>query len=491
MNTLRVPTFPMRTLSRLILAAPLALAAWMTPLALAQLVRQTNDTLNLSETAPPLTLSATGAFTDLTTLTPQPGIVPYEPNVSFWSDYAQKTRWFCIKNLTDTINFNADGNWTFPTGMVWVKHFDLPLERTNPNGPRRRIETRFLVKSAGGSYGLTYKWREDQREADLVSEYGEDVIFSITVNGQPAKQFWSYPSRFDCQRCHQSIAGDALSFNTRQMNGPHIYGTQNLNQIAALSSAGYFSAPVSHVNNLPAYAKATDTTQSVEWRVRSYFAVNCSQCHQPSGGTGAHWDARTTTPTDSANIINGILEYDWGDPDNRFIVPGDLSHSVAYLRVSGDLPRMPPLATRELDPNAIQLLQDWIVQELPARRSFEQWQTQYFGSPTDPLAAPAADPDRDGHNNLEEYFAYTDPQRATSAPALPQGSVMGDTIRFSFLQPANRSALIETSIDGSNWTLWDVPGNAPNYPATSTERTLSVGRGAEPRRLFRLQLSAP
>lgn len=490
MITMPIPNFPMRNSPSIIIVFLFAAVAATVP-AHAQLVRQGNSTLNLSETSPPLTLSATGAFADLATLTPQSGIVPYEPNVPFWSDYAQKTRWFCIQNLTDTIGFNADGNWTFPIGMVWVKHFDLPVERTDPNGPRRRIETRFLVKTADASYGLTYKWRDDQSDADLVSEFGENVIFDVTVNGQPAKQIWSYPSRDDCQRCHQPIAGAALSFNTRQMNGPHVYGAQNLNQISALSSAGYFSAPVSHVNNLPAYAKANDTTQSLEWRVRSYFAVNCSQCHQPNGAGGGTWDARATTPTDSANIINGMLDYDWGDEDNRFVVPGELNHSVGYMRVSGDLPRMPPIATFELDPNAIQLLQDWIVQELPARRSFEQWQTQYFGTPSNPNAAAEADPDGDAHKNAEEYFAYTDPLEAISAPELPHGSVLGNTLQFTFTQPRNRAVLIETSTDANSWTLWDVPGNAPSYPAVTTLRSLSLPRAAEAKRLFRFRLSAP
>ena len=42
--------------------------------------------------APPATLSATGAFSNLTTLTPNAGLVGYAPNVGFWSDYALKSR---------------------------------------------------------------------------------------------------------------------------------------------------------------------------------------------------------------------------------------------------------------------------------------------------------------------------------------------------------------------------------------------------------------
>ena len=86
----------------------------------------------------PATLTATGAFTDLATLAPAAGIVAYEPNVAYWSDYAKKRRWFSVPALTDKITFTADGNWTYPAGTVWVKHFDLELTRGDPSSTRQR-----------------------------------------------------------------------------------------------------------------------------------------------------------------------------------------------------------------------------------------------------------------------------------------------------------------------------------------------------------------
>jgi len=114
------------------------------------------------------------------------------------------------------------------------------------------------------------------------------------------------------------------------------------------------------------------------------------------------------------------------------------------------------IATTELDPNAIQLLTEWITQELPGRLSFPQWQVQYFGSTGNPNAAADADPDRDGHNNFEEFHTYTNPTMASSAPAQPQGSLVngGSEVRFQYSHPANRAVLIETSTDATNWTLW-------------------------------------
>ena len=82
----------------------------------------------------------------LTPLTPNAGMTPYDVNVPFWSDNARKTRWFFMPTNGATIGFNANGNWSFPGGMAWVKHFDLELTNGVP-ASSRRLETRILVKT--------------------------------------------------------------------------------------------------------------------------------------------------------------------------------------------------------------------------------------------------------------------------------------------------------------------------------------------------------
>jgi uncharacterized repeat protein (TIGR03806 family) len=316
---------------------------------------------------PPELLSQTGAFANLAALTPDAALVPYTPNVSFWSDYAVKTRWFALPDPAAKIAFSRDGNWTFPTGTVWVKHFDMEMKRGDATS-RRRLETRFLVKTAEGSYGVTYKWRPDQSDADLVPEGGADEVLNININGQDHKQTWHYPGRAECLTCHTHIAGEALGFNTRQLNGPATFGHESLNQIQALSNAGYFTAPAPAVKELPAFAVATDQSQPLEWRVRSYLAVNCVQCHQPGGGAIGSWDARPTTATPDANLINGHLINDGGDPATRWMVPRDIQHSMVLKRLQAQgMPRMPPLATNELDPTAIALIQQWIAKTTATR----------------------------------------------------------------------------------------------------------------------------
>src|SRR5262249_55483716 len=79
----------------------------------------------------PQTLQDTGAFADLATLAPNAGVVPYEINVPFWSDNALKRRWFSVPN-GEPMDFDVDAPWNFPSGTVWIKHFDLPLTNGQP-----------------------------------------------------------------------------------------------------------------------------------------------------------------------------------------------------------------------------------------------------------------------------------------------------------------------------------------------------------------------
>jgi tetratricopeptide (TPR) repeat protein len=71
--------------------------------------------------------------------------------------------------------------------------------------------------------------------------------------------------------------------------------------------------------------------------VRSYLAVNCVQCHQPGGASQGSWDARFTTKTDTANLINGLLVNNDGEAANRFIVPGD---AAAWVGLGNALYRL-------------------------------------------------------------------------------------------------------------------------------------------------------
>ena len=58
-----------------------------------------------------------------------PGLLPYQPNLTFWSDHALKRRWFTIPDASSKMTWSRDGEWTFPAGQIWVKHFDIETTR--------------------------------------------------------------------------------------------------------------------------------------------------------------------------------------------------------------------------------------------------------------------------------------------------------------------------------------------------------------------------
>jgi uncharacterized repeat protein (TIGR03806 family) len=313
-----------------------------------------------SATPFPPTLSATGAFTDVVSLTPAPGLVAYTPNVSFWSDHATKRRWFALRDHTSTFGFERDLPWSFPSGAVWVKHFDLEHVRGDP-ASSRRIETRFLVKTTTGSYGITYRWNEAQTDAVLVPDEGAEQTLNVSENGGLRSQTWRFPSRAECLTCHTAAGGHALSFNTRQLNRTDRFPGGSASIIEALAAAGYLAGAPASSADLPSLAAANDPTRTIEARARSYLDANCVQCHQPGGTALGNWDARSTIPLTLAGIINGPLVSGNADPVARVVVPGDPARSGLLNRIAhrgGG--QMPPVGSTERDLASEALLREWI-----------------------------------------------------------------------------------------------------------------------------------
>ncbi|MDQ6633051.1 MAG: PQQ-dependent sugar dehydrogenase, partial [Verrucomicrobiota bacterium] len=433
------------------------------------------DTNIISGNVLPPTLADADAFTNLTSLTPFPGILSYDLNVPFWSDNAKKTRWFSVPNTNLTITFNRTSNWQFPTGTVWIKHFELELTNGIP-ASAKRLETRFIVKNSNGVYGVTYRWGNSLTNATLVPEEGLDESFVINDGGNLRTQVWHYPSRSECLTCHTPLGGFALGFNTAQLNRDLNYSGTNDNQIRALNHAGYFSANVTNQNTLSRLAHATNSAWSLEWRVRSYLAANCAQCHQPGGSALGNWDARMSNPLSASGLINGSLVNNLGDTNNRVIVPNDLVHSMLLTRISTNSSlRMPPLDSNLLDTNSIALMSAWITNGLATYQTFAQWQLANFSSTNAPQTGALEDFDNDGSLNFLEYLVGTDPNSAADSWKISL-QLFNNAPQIQFLQVANRGFEVQVVTNLQSPILWqplDVSDNRPFFSATNFSATVS------------------
>ncbi|MEO5804523.1 MAG: PQQ-dependent sugar dehydrogenase [Verrucomicrobiota bacterium] len=440
----------------------------------------------------PPTLADTGAFSNLTTLGVHTGILPYDINVPFWSDNGTKKRWFSLPDLKFKLGFNAEGNWNFPATTIWIKHFDLEMTNGVPQS-ERRIETRFLVRNSNGIYGLTYRWGNSTTNAALVPDSGMDENFLINDGGTVRTQVWHYPGRNECIACHTPVAGYALGFNTPQLNRDVNYETVT-NQIHALSDAGYFSSAVTNLQTLRALASATNSNISREYRVRSYLSANCVQCHQPGGAAQSYWDARITTPLSQANIINGALFNNMGNPTNVVIRPGSLSQSMLLTRLANLGPaHMPPLATTVLNSEAINLVSAWITNDLAGYQTFAQWQLLYFGSTNSPNAAAQADPDNDRASNYLEYLVSGNPTNGTDGWKMDSRK-NGTAIELSFLQKANRGFEVQAATNLNApvaWKILDLFQNRPFFSSVDRTNILQEPFTNTFQKFYRVQVFEP
>lgn len=402
----------------------------------------------------PPVLSATGAFSNLSALTPSPGLIPFTVNSPLWSDGAIKTRWVVVPNDgppysgDEQISFAPVGEWSFPNGTVFIKLFELTVNEAT--GERKRLETRLLVRDANGAvYGVTYKWRADNSDADLLPGGLDENITITNASGQTRVQKWSYPSRADCLFCHNQPADYVLGLKTHQLNGTFTYPSTGRadNQLRTFAHVGLLN-PAPSEEAIPTYLKAvsiSNTAVPVQHRMRSWIDSNCSQCHRPTGFCPSY-DARFSTPLAEQNLVN------------RFVKFRDLPGSELYQRDNAlDATKMPPLAKNIIHETAMANLRQWIASPLEVLAVYFYQDANHlavrFNSLLDPETATVA-----SNYSLDQGATITG---AVMAPEL-------DTVVLSVSSLVPNQSYLLTATDVQDTatsanTIW--PGSAIQFTA--------------------------
>lgn len=302
---------------------------------------------------PPRLLSQTGAFSDLSSLTPTPALLPYSVISPLWTDGAIKQRWISLPSGEDKVRYHEQGEWEFPIGTVLIKHFALPIDERD-SSKVKPMETRFFVHGEDGHYyGVTYRWNEAGTDAELISKRETRKIQITDKKGKQRSQTWTFPSRSDCFTCHTAEAGSVIGLRSHQFSIEQLETWNHMNLFG--DSFGKRDA-----RHLPRMVNPQDPYASLDQRVKSYIDANCAHCHHPSG-VAANFDATYTRPLSAQKIIRGIVNRPLKDNDDRVIAPGDPTHSVMLSRLSSiGAAQMPPLGKNITDLSAIRLVEDWI-----------------------------------------------------------------------------------------------------------------------------------
>lgn len=462
----------------------------------------------------PQKLSDTNFFQNLSSMTANPGGIYYNVNLRFWSDYAEKYRWFLINESTKKIGFTENGPWSYPDGMVFVKHFEYPTQwesftrdfngqtitdrRPVENSPQRKIETRFLVHTTdGGAYGVSYRWENTntgtQNEAHLATENGDNFDIEITLDGETITTPWTIPTRDGCIICHNEPAGYSLSYNTRQLNTSGAIENSTGNFIELLHQYGYLSGYDPNVHqNLPRHTRPDEDAYSLEHRARSYIDVNCAYCHQENGTgnvTGAIWDGRAHLNLESTNLVNGAVYRGKASPDHKMLTSGNADYSVLYNRMSGssNYAQMPPLAKNYVDYEGSELLANWINIEAKPYTNYNEWKGYYFGGAAPyPIADPEADGDNDGYSNYWEWLTQTNGYDANDywSPSL---TVDAEKVSVNMKGLSNRSIrILHTENLSGEWTEWD--GNPYENLPLNPNNVTNIEQAIESKGFFKFEI---
>jgi uncharacterized repeat protein (TIGR03806 family) len=314
----------------------------------------------------PKTISESGLFSNMDSLTPAPGLIPYSINSPFWSDGADKTRIIALPD-TSQIEFSKEQSWLFPSNTVIVKNFFVEMEEGLAHS-RKIIETRFLVKQEEGEQwdGFSYAWNDSSTDASLLDS-SMTKAFLITSGDSNYIQQYYYPSRSQCLVCHTPAAGYVLGLKTSQVNKQHLYindtGSVWDNQLRSYNHIGLFNTDIGEdYSDFPKSPNPLDEEEDINDRARSYLDANCANCHLPGGSGRSAMDLRYKIPLEDAQLVNIPATFDAYTNDGIMrLRPGAPDSSALYLRMmdSGIL-RMPPLASLRVDQIGSEIIASWI-----------------------------------------------------------------------------------------------------------------------------------
>ena len=278
------------------------------------------------DTPLPQKLSETGCVEPDNPRQAASGLIPYTVNVPLWTDGATKDRWMAIPDNTG-ITLNEEGDWIFPVGSVFLKHFYLEGQP---------IETRLFVRHDDGEWaGYSYEWDDNGTDATLLERGKRQKI---------GEQTWIYPHRSQCLKCHTKAVGGIINVETAQMNRLHTYrptGRTAL-QIDTLAHIGLLEKNTL-TEEKQAFPELTDKTAPIGQRARAFLHANCSYCHRPRS-TGPH-DYRITAPLSA--LCDGYL-----------LTPGEPENSRISQRLHCG--EMPPIGTTVINQEGIAIIDEWI-----------------------------------------------------------------------------------------------------------------------------------
>jgi hypothetical protein len=293
----------------------------------------------------PSRLSETGLFADPARHELAANVRAYRPRYELWSDGATKRRWLELPEgqVIDTSDMDS---WRFPAGTKLWKEFSVG---------GTRVETRLLEKVGPAEddwSAAAYVWLPD----------GSDAVITPAGLKNALGTAHDVPAAAECFGCHGGRASRVLGVSAIQLadDGAPDERDPDEQDLDALAREGKLS-------DLPA-RDFTPPGDATAREALGFLHANCSHCHNQR--RPARDGARCFEPEKPFDLslyttqLSAVVDTAaYRTTLDGILIPGDPEHSELYRRAeSGSifLRRMPPLATKVPDADALDALRAWI-----------------------------------------------------------------------------------------------------------------------------------
>jgi hypothetical protein len=317
--------------------------------------------------SPTVSLRDSGLYADFADRRIDPQYLGYAPQYPLWSDGAVKRRWVHLPPGHPIDASNLD-QWVFPIGTKVWKEFAFG---------GRPVETRLIERLADGDWLFaSYVWNADLTDAVLAPAEGLRGVFEIRPG------VWhDIPGVLDCQVCHVTDRVEILGFSALQLSTERDPGDPHAEVVAPgmvdlLMLIGR-DLIQSYPPRLAERPPRIDARSPTERAALGYLHANCGNCHNANSSIESVGLIlrHSIAPTASGELalrtaVDRIGRYripGAAQAETYHIRPGDPAHSAVLARMNTRNPfhQMPPLGTKIVDAEAVELIRNWILEGLP------------------------------------------------------------------------------------------------------------------------------
>ena len=303
------------------------------------------------------TLSEFGLFTGpLKNFSEAERVMPYEPVSSLFTDYAFKKRYVWMpENTHADLPDDPDASLDFPDKTILVKHFYYPLDFRKPEGEKRVIETRLLVKNNGTWEAYPYLWNTEQTEATLKNTGAALPVEYLNEKGENVAFTYAMPQKTQCRSCHNKDSKMLpIGPKAKQLAG----------QLEKWQAAGILETD-KDLSAIKYLINPLDISRPLAERARAYLDVNCGHCHSrqgPASTSGLYYNAEEDRPF-HLGVWKSPVAAGMGGGGFKFdIHPGQSKESIVTYRMNSTHPgvMMPEIGRVTIHREGVDLISRWI-----------------------------------------------------------------------------------------------------------------------------------